>query len=750
MPLLVSGDGSLDRLEVSNGHKDEHGVVRIPARIKIPEVNWGDFLQGGLDAHKSKLQFSTASGKARLGFDVESIRPEEMESRDNGDGKVRMLPATLRFWPGQDRLGAPVENPIPSLLTRWMKETRINIGRLFAVTEEEGGAFSEEDIAAASEWIQYHRAAKVLSDGRIVLPFSHVNYPVRFDSNTLRKDALREAVVVGRGAIEAIQPAIPSGIGDIPAHAYRIGATQFSLSTGLRAVIDPVVIDRQTSQPTAVRHGTSVVWDGGRTTGLEPQHLRHLEVENGGEDSVLSNEIGVAVRVYHAHSSERLPKTVYSIPSEKLHEKGIQVDHFLGQPAHAKDFRAAFARLDKESESLHGIVVGPKGIRPIYAEPTQEYQDIAVIAGSEAAMRQEFDASQRWPELAELQAFLGHVSDYRERAMLLTRSAPSADALSTIMKLGLRGVCTPNVAGSADGIYLNEAQLQTYSTLMKRGFGLYLLTEQKIRKLWHQLFVDVNSLEKVASADFRVGGYASSAAGAEKVMQQGNLEEALVRIKRDYPHAAMVTGASQSGGMGYLNSAAEHAGLTTIGIATRIPGQENASDSYDGVMYHDRADFVTRQAHLSRMISMPWVSVGAEGSGFEEALQRADLKIALGAFCPISYIDPVGLGADGEHMWKQPIVDMQRAFTTAHEQGDAMFTLSRSPYVASLLHFVTSYADAYEKAKPFFEDPVKFLRGRGVPDNSITLAIESMLDDAKFTGLPMHAFWQNELQKRRK
>lgn len=750
MSLFVSHDGYLDRLELDNAQQGADGIVRVPARIKVLEAQWGDFAKGGIEAHKDKLQFSTASGKARWALDVERIDPGGLEIRQNGDGKVAVIPGVVRFWQGQDRLGDSMENPLPGLIARWMKESRISCGRLFAVTET-GSNFTGADVREAhdAQWVKYHPESQVLDDGRILLPFSHVNFPVRFDANVLRKDALKEAIMVGRATIETIQPGVKLSLGDIPPHAYRIGATQFSILSGLRAVIDPVVVDRGSRKPTAVRHGTSVVWDGGRTTGFAPQHLRHLEVENTSDSSLYIADLAVAVRMYHAENFEQLPKTLHSLPSAHIHERGIQVDTYFANPENATGVRTALEKLDK-NEDIFGLVVGPKGMRPVYNELSHEFQDLAVIAASEAAMRQEFTPMSGWEELGELQKVLAHVSDYRQRAMLLTRTAPSADVLSTLMKLGLRGVCTPNVAGDVDQIYLNEALLQQYSTLMKKGFGLYLITPEKIRKLWHQLFVDVTALERVSKADFRIGGYAASAAGAESVMKLGHLEEALAMVKADYPNAAMVTGASESGGMGYLNRAAVEAGLVTIGVANKIPGQEKANDSYDAVMYHGRDDFVTRQGHISRMVSMPWVSIGAEGSNFEQALHLADLKIGLGAFAPMSYIDPVGLDKDGQHMWRDAIIKLQQTFTATHYKTDDAFTLSRSPYVGSMLHFTDSYADAYKRSQSFCADPVKYLRGKGVPDRMINLALESMMKDAEFTGLPVHAFWQQEIDRRKR
>jgi predicted Rossmann-fold nucleotide-binding protein len=748
MPLLVSGDGYLDRLEVSHGVEDEHGIIHIPARIKLPEAQWGDFAEEGLRPHMQKLQWSTASGKARWAFDVEAIHHDGIEIKENGEAtKVATIPATMRFWNGQNRSGESAENPLPDLIAQWMKKTRIHCMRVFAEPAA-NSHFSGTDVQAAHEleWVKYHPGAKVLPDGRILLPFNNVNFPVRFDSNVLRVDALREAITVGRGAIDTLQQPIKLSLGDIPPHAYRIGATQFSILTGLRAVIDRNVVDRHTHQPTGVKHGTSVLWDGGRTAGLATEHQRHLEVENTSNAPVNSSSLAVAVRIYDSAKSENLPKSVYSLPAESVHRAGINVDHFLGAAENSNALRAAFSRLDRLDDAF-GLVVGPKGIRLIQSECTGEYQDQAVIAASEAAMRADFSSNEKWDELKDLQAYLGHVSDYRQRAMLFTRQAPSADALSAIMKLGLRGACTPNVAGNADQIYLDEALLQQYSVLMKKGFGLYLLTPDKIRKLYHQLFVDVKALDRVSKADFRIGGYAASAAGAESVMKRGKLEEMLAMIKQDYPNAAMVTGASESGGMGYLNRTAAEAGLVTIGVASKIPGQEQANDSYDAVMFHGRYDFVTRQGHISRMIGMPIVSIGAEGSNFEEALQRGDLKIGLGAFAPISYVDPVGLGPNNEHMWKDPITSLQRTFTQTHYRTDEAFTLSRSPYVGSMLHFTKSYVDAYRLSQPFFEDPVKYLRGRGVPDRMIALAVDSMVQDAEFTGLPIHAFWKEAIHK---
>ena len=256
-------------------------------------------------------------------------------------------------------------------------------------------------------------------------------------------------------------------------------------------------------------------------------------------------------------------------------------------------------------------------------------------------------------------------------------------------------------------------------------------------------------MEKVKSANFRIGGYAASAAGAEAVMRKGNLEKALDMLKKRFPNAAMVTGASESGGMGYLDRAAREAGMVTIGVATQIPGQETPNDAPDAITHHDRYNFIPRQGLIARMVSMALVDIGAEGTDFEQSIHRVLLKIALGSMCPISYVDPVGLGPNGQHMYRDPIMQLQKTYSTLHDGLEEPFTLSRSPYVGNLLRFPKQYPKAVQRLEPFFDDPVKYLKQRGVPQQTIELAIDSIIHDAEYTGLPVHAFWEEEVNKRK-
>jgi hypothetical protein len=219
-------------------------------------------------------------------------------------------------------------------------------------------------------------------------------------------------------------------------------------------------------------------------------------------------------------------------------------------------------------------------------------------------------------------------------------------------------------------------------------------------------------------------------------------------MKCDFPNMAIVTGAAKNGAMQYANSTAREHGITTIGIANHIIGQETTEADLDAATFFNQDGFNPRQELMARTGTIPFVGPGAQGSEFEGSLERTHAKIGKSPLPPITYIDPVGLGPNGQHWWA-PVSQLEEQFGTQAPLPDGgVIQMSRSPFVRNLVHLERSYLDAYERQiLPYVENPLRYWEQAGVPEKNIRTAMERAVRDSIYTGLPVPSYLQPVIKK---
>lgn len=751
--LLISGDGYLEhfRHDAEATVDPDTKIVRVPVQVNTPLSGGAhDLLRylklGDLSPEiLSTLDWTNRSVCSRLGIEIEDAQFESSIVIDD----IHMMEATAVFYPGEDVDGAPEQSPLPLFINRWIKNARVHMGRLFAIPEGVK-PLTEQQVKSeiAGHQLKTHTNSVVMPDGEILLPFVDLQYYIMH--GLMPQDVLHNALVgSGRGSIEALQPVIKGEIRDIPPHSMRVTATEFSLLRHMGILSKEIYQLMSRKVVPGLEHGTSRGWDGGKTAGKYP---RQLEVKNRTNTAVSQAGLAAGIRLYPAAPSTRLLKTVVRGSPARTVEEGVTIDQYIATGNNQAVFRELHAFAERRPEDW-GMLVTGSGVRMLRQYKHDAHQERALVAGVNTLMQD--NAKPDELQIAtDLQSCLRALTDPRQRSVLFCREMPSPGAISQIMSKGVRTIVTSNISRTASKLYVSAGQVTQYKELAEQGLELFVITPDVIRKLYRDMFVKLESLDKIKKTDTRLGGYAASMDGIDAMMEQGHFPEFLQRMQRDFPNLAMVNGASKSGGMKYMNAIAQQLGIPTIGIANEIPGQEAGDTSLDAITFFIEDGLIARQDLMNRIITFPLVNPGAEGSAFEAFLELMMRKLGRCPMAPAYFADPVGLGKDGAHYW-QPIMDLQRQH--AGELPEDVFgkdlqgklrRFSRSPFVKDVCHLETDYRQVHEKYARFRDDPLAYWQcdERHVPKKILSAAQDRVLRDALSTGLPLPDFWKPIIQ----
>jgi predicted Rossmann-fold nucleotide-binding protein len=740
--LLVSKDGYVDEMDIDHAEKDELGNIVLSGLIVVQQPDLGQIGEAiqasSLKQIAHHLEWTSRSVQARLGFDIGAIQPEHSVM----SGEEMRLWAQFVFKPWENPDGSPVENPLPPLVKEWLQRSRIACGRLFMRPIDASPLNKEQILEERARGTIDVNGAHVLKNSIVLPVHSHERYPLRYD--LMDPSRLHDAFTgSGRGAIDAIQPRIREE-SMLESGAYGIAATRCSLLEH-RGILEPAMIHLATGvKDKKKKHGSSRMWDAGKTTGM--LQARHLEVQNGSEEAVKLSDYGVEMTVYPSGERNGVVSSAVYASASSVRREGLNLDHYLQtDPKHVGHFRSLLADLHKQ-DHLSGLLVGSSGITEIPLERHAAQQDQAVVMSADRYIRGKGSpAANMQSDLCEYMRFMG---DPRQRAILFIRETPSPAAMHQLMERGVRTIVTDNIAQNDSKIYVSNSLLQHYRRLADDGLNLYLQTPKMIRKLWHYFFVDVHSLEKVRNTDVRFCIYCASATGGDRLLELAEYREFLEQVQRDYPNAAIVTGAAKNGAMHWANLVAREMGIVTIGVANHIAGQETTEDELDAGTFFDKDGFNARQELMARTGACPIVGPGAQGSEFEGSLERTQAKIGKNQLPPITYIDPVGLGNGGRHLW-QPVMDLEEQYTQVTDvPGGIPMQLTRSPYVANLTTLHGSYLDAYKtRIQPYMDNPLGFWKKSGVPDEMVRTAMQRVVRDSAYTGLPVPIYLRPVLEK---
>lgn len=741
--LLVSRDGLVDSIEFEKAKQDSKtGAILVPGSILVEPSHLGQIHTAieysTLDFVKARVEWTSRSVHCRLGFDVETIHAQDMHQTERG----MIVPATFSFFPWENADGQSVENPLRALLAAQKEEIRIACGRLFMRPVERHALSAAEIWHAQERGVLDINGGKIV-DGGVLLPVEpNERYPLRYD--LMNKHRLMDAVMgSGRGAIDSIQPRIAEEA-ILQPHGFGVVSTRCSLLEHSGVLESRMVNQKTGKHSSSVHQKHSRFWDDRKTVGR--YQSRHLEVNNVSTKPINAADYAVKLSLYPPYEKKGVTKSVVSRSLSTMQNEGLNLDHYLQADAgHEQIFRDILSSLDARDD-LAGIVLGPNGVMNIRKERHEVQQDQAMETAADRFFAQGADpASDHYKDLCEYMELMG---DPRQRGILFAKQAPSSNAIRYLMDRGIRSIVTTNIAQNDSKIYVSDSSQKHYRKLVDHGLNLYLVTPKIVRKMWHDFFVDVHSLERVKNTDVRFCIYCASATGADRLLELAEYPQFLEALQNDFPNAAIITGAAKNGAMQYANLVARKRGIVTMGVANHIVGQETTEDELDAGTFFDRDGFNPRQALMSRCGAIPLVGIGAQGSEFEGALERVHAKIGKSQLAPIGYIDPANLGKNGRHLW-QPVMELEHQYTvTTDVEGGIPVQLTRSPYVANLTHLSTSYLEYYQTViRPYMDDPIAFWKKCDVPDAMVRTAMEKTVRDSLDTGLPIPVYLRPVIEK---
>jgi len=133
----------------------------------------------------------------------------------------------------------------------------------------------------------------------------------------------------------------------------------------------------------------------------------------------------------------------------------------------------------------------------------------------------------------------------------------------------------------------------------------------------------------------------------------------------------------------------------------------------------------TRQDILDRRSIFKVFNVGGYGTCYEINMALTFMKIGHCLPAPYVFVDPLGLGGDGGHLWRRAIEQFEE-LSKAHEVGAAAIPPLGPMWVVNCCHLVKSYPEALAVITSFLDDPVAYWKGAGISLEKVVSARDNL------------------------
>jgi len=118
-------------------------------------------------------------------------------------------------------------------------------------------------------------------------------------------------------------------------------------------------------------------------------------------------------------------------------------------------------------------------------------------------------------------------------------------------------------------------------------------------------------------------------------------------------------------------------------------------------------------------------NIGGYGTSYEINMALTFMKIGHCLPAPYVFVDPVGLGKEGGHLWRKVIEQFQE-ISQAHAVGAAEIPPLGPKWVVNCCHLVRSYAEALKVITSFLDDPAAYWREAGVSLDKVAEARDNL------------------------
>ncbi|GFK94475.1 hypothetical protein NNJEOMEG_02320 [Fundidesulfovibrio magnetotacticus] len=720
---FVTGDGQLVEASVIHFNQDL-AAPQLFGTMRFSHVS--DSLRGlvrdiaGRAKSESRpledfLDVSGRSGHSRIGID---IHLSEGEPHVSDKTKTIELPVVVSAL---NRHLAESLSDLQALASR----TPVDIGRLFVPLSDH---LSREEVLKAleREELLLSEGHEIGADGVLEVPLENVRYILSQRLISIPNN-FAEMIVRGKHGLAMFQQPAPSGLPE------EFGPKEFMVSA-LRISLGPYTafISRNLNRP-GVFHLASRLLDGVRTTGIDT--LRQAEIYNRGDDPVPFRDLRLRIKLYPADERVSAITTRVLKPGKATAILARGVDFAeITDIFNAEACRALFDEISAApgGGGLYGRIMMPGRIVTIPWEQEDnrwipEFQWRLVYECARGNVPESILTGEEIPKrfrnfLHDLKYVGGEQSLSK---VFVSDSLPPVDALRVLKRNGVGVVVirSINMRGSRNGgnpeYYLDQSSYEEINRLWREGMRFYMIFAQDeachVREFNSGFWVSAEGKERLGRLHTTAALFGSVVDELKPILMP-QFEEFFAALAADprLGEGLAIAHGSGPGVMKAADDAAARHGIYRIGVG--IDGEkigQRTNFSPEAVVQFVNIALNTRQDILDRRSLFKVFNVGGYGTSYEVNMALTFMKIGHCLPAPYVFVDPLGLGGEGGHLWRKSIEQFQE-LSSAHKTGQAEIPPLGPMWVVNCCHLVRSYPEALTVIRAFLDDPAAYWSGAGI------------------------------------
>ena len=673
------------------------------------------------------FDLSGRSGHSRIGIDI---------NLTGGDPVISDTERSIEMPVAVTALNRHLAESLSDLqeLTR---RTPVDIARLFVPMGEHLGR-EEVRQAIAKEELLLPERCEIAADGVIEIPLENIRYIIS-QRLLLIPNNFSEMIVRGKHGLAMFQQPAPSGLPEaLEPKEFAVSAVRISIGPYTAFIL------RRLNHPD-VFHLASRLLDGVRTTGMDA--ARQAEIYNQGELPVAYRDLRLRIKLYPADErvaaiSRRVLKPGKAIG---ILSRGVDFNEItdIFNPGSCE------ALFDEISPGpgrggIYGRIVMPGRLVSIPWEqedgrwiPEFQWRLVYECARGnvpESVLDGEEIPKRFRPFLQDLKYVGGEQSLSK---IFVADSLPPADTLRVLKRNGVGVVVIRSITmrgvgnGDTPQYYLDQSSYEEIARLSREGMRFYMIFEHggscHVREFSGGFWVTQEGKERIGRVHTTVALFGSAVDQLEAVIMP-QFEEFFSALAAD-PRLGEGLAVAHGSGPGVMKAADEAAaryGICRIGVGIdgeKIGQQTNFSP--EAVVQFVNLALNTRQDILDRRSLFKVFNIGGYGTCYEINMALTFMKIGNCLPAPYVFVDPIGLGENGGHLWRKAIQQFQE-LSSAHVVGHNNIPPLGPLWVVNCCHLVRSYQEALEVIRAFLDDPAAYWKAAGVSLQKVTEARDNL------------------------
>lgn len=730
---VVTGDGHI--VDVSDVHfntvlaaPEVSGVLRFThtsdaLRGLVREIS--ERAQNEGRPINSYCAISGRSGHSRIGIDVQFTKdfPEVSDKK-----------RTIEFQIVVTALNRLMAESLTELQTL-AEKTTVDLGRLFIPMSE---SLSQDEVMSAIEQnrLLLPKQYQVDADGVIELPLEDVRY-ILSERLTSIPANFSEMIVRGKHGLNLFQNVSPAGLSEVIApKEFLVGAIRISLGPYT------AFIQRELSDP-GVFHLASRLLDGIRTSGLET--LRQVELYNWGDEAVPTDTLRTRIRLYPAEEDvARIADRILTPGKERdILQRGADFTE-LTDIFDPKTCHTLFDEISTSpGQGAYGRLVMPGRVVNIPWEQEEQmfvpefqwrlvYESVRGNTNHGVLLGDEIP--KRFRHFIDGLKFVG--GEQNLSRVFVADSLPPVDTLRVIKRNGIGVVLLRSLShrdeDDVPDLYLDQAAYEELCRLEHEGMRFYLCCENghcgQVREFHKGFWVTEEGKQRIDSIHTTVAMFGSAVSEIKETLEAPL--SGFFHALRDDPRLGENLAVAHGSGPGVMQAVDDVAAdLDIFRFGVGIDGEklgQITNMNPEAVVHFVSLALNTRQDILDRRSLFKIFNIGGYGTSYEINMALTFMKIGHCLPAPYIFIDPLGLGGDGAHLWSKSI----EQFTTLSnplQSGQITLPPMGPEWVARCCHMVRSYEEGYALIKEFIDDPAAYWRQAGVSIDAVRNARQNLI-----------------------